>query len=206
MWRVGKSVQKYRNDPDWHSYRTREPDDWLTQFGFPGHPFGTFRNHIHHVLEGQVRGYPTTLFHLAGVRKGGRYGTLVNTYSVAVLTLPTTFPDTSVSVGTLVYRLRNAPLPPDAGTPTHLSAGRNPRMIKCSIDPAFAELVITEPVVRITVGAKMGWRLHRNHMLGWLKDRKPYEKVVSLAETMTDILAEFPASAEAWEIRDGRHG
>ncbi|MEU7434637.1 hypothetical protein AB0B07_27960 [Streptomyces sioyaensis] len=142
-----------------------------------------------------MRGYPATLFHLSGVRKGGRYGTSLNMYSVAALTLPTSLPDTSVSVGTVVYRLRSEPLPPRAGVPVHLPQGRRPRMIKCSVDPAFAKLVITEPVVRITAGAHMGWRLHGNQMIGWLKGRKPYGKLVGVAETMADVLAEFPASA-----------
>ncbi|SOE12239.1 hypothetical protein SAMN06272775_3235 [Streptomyces sp. 2323.1] len=195
MWRVSRSVRRYRQAPEWHHYRKRESADWVDTFGVPGHPFGTLRNHAQNVLEGKVRGYPATLFHLSGVRKGGRYGTILNMYSVAVLTLPTSLPDTSVSVGTVVYRLRSEPLPPRAGVPVHLPQGRRPRMIKCSVDPAFAKLVITEPVVRITAGAHMGWRLHGNQMIGWLKGSKPYGKIVGLAETMADVLAEFPASA-----------
>ncbi|REK84651.1 hypothetical protein DY245_42065 [Streptomyces inhibens] len=145
------------------------------------------------------------MFHLAGVRKGGRYGTIVNMYSVAVLTLPGSLPDTSVSVGTLVYRLRMDPFPPRAGTPLHLPPGRRPRMVKCCVDRAFAELVITERVVRMTAEAKMGWRLHGNHMIGWIKERKPYERVIGLAEAMADVVAEFPASVWTWETGDCRH-
>ncbi|MGW2635318.1 hypothetical protein ACWC2K_39420, partial [Streptomyces chattanoogensis] len=186
-----------------HRPKYDDSADWVKQFGAPGHPFGTLRNHAQHVLEGEVRGYPTTLFHLAGVRRGGRYGTISNMYSVAVLTQPYIFPDTSLSVGTLIYRLRSEPLPPRAGTPIHLPPGHKPRMSECSVDPAFAELVITDRVVRMTADAKMGWRLHGNHMIGWMKEKKPYEKVVRLAETMADILAEFPASAQTWE--SGNH-
>ncbi|MFJ6605507.1 hypothetical protein [Streptomyces lydicus] len=204
MWQVRKSVRAYRQDPEWHHYRKSESGDWINQFGLPGHPFGTFRNHIHNVVEGQVRGYPATLFHLAGVRKGGRYGTVVNMYSVAALTLPASLPDTSVSVGTLVYRLGEEPLPPQAGTPLHLPPGRHPRMVKCSIDPAFAQQAITEPVVRITANATMGWRLHKNYMIGWIKERKPYDRLIGLAESMTEVLAEFPPSVRPWAVHDGQ--
>ncbi|MFI0260234.1 hypothetical protein ACH4OW_14525 [Streptomyces sp. NPDC017056] len=133
-----------------------------------------------------------TLFHLAGVRKGGRYGTAVNMYSVAVLTLPAALPDTSVSVGKLVYRLRADPLPPGAGKPIYLPSGRRPRMSQCSVDPAFAEAAVTDKVVRMTAEAKAGWRLHGHHMIGWIGERRPYEEIVRLAETMTAILGEFP--------------
>lgn len=112
MWRVRRSIRTYRENPAWHHYQQKAPSEWVRQFGVPGHPFGSYRNHSRHVLEGEIRGYPTTLFHLAAVRKGGRYGTVVNMYSVAVLKLPVAFPDTSVSVGRLVYRLREEPLPP----------------------------------------------------------------------------------------------
>ncbi|KOT91091.1 hypothetical protein ADK86_24365 [Streptomyces sp. NRRL F-5755] len=67
-------------------------------------------------------------------------------------------------------------------------------MSKCSVDPAFAELVITENVIRRTAEAKAGWRLHGHHMIGWISERRPYEKIVGLAEAMTAILGEFPAS------------
>ncbi|MFH8410460.1 hypothetical protein ACH4FX_37640 [Streptomyces sp. NPDC018019] len=201
MWRVKRSIRTYRDNPAWHHYRKTAPPEWVNQFGVPGHPFGTCRNHARNVLEGQVRGYPATLFHLAAVRKGGRYGTDVNMYSIAVLTLPTALPDTSVSTGTLVYRLRSDPLPPHAGKPVRLPSGRRPRMIKCSVDPAFAELAITEEVVRMTADAKAGWRLHGHHMIGWISGRRPYEKIVSLAETMTAILGELPASV--WRAGTG---
>ncbi|SEC62507.1 hypothetical protein SAMN05428945_3410 [Streptomyces sp. 2224.1] len=204
MWQVRNSIRRYREDPEWHNYRKKESAEWIRQFGIPGHPFGTFRNHALHVLEGQVRGYPATLFHLAGVRKGGRYGTISNRYSVAALTIPVSLPATSVSVGTLIYRLRSESLPPRAGASIHLPAGSKPRMSKCSVDPAFAELAITARVVHMTADAKIGWRLHGNHMIGWIKEMKPYEKIIALAETMADIFAEFPPSSPAWERSDRR--
>lgn len=46
----------------------------------------------------------------------------------------------------------------------------------------------------MTADAKMGWRLHQNQMIGWLKERRPHEKVVGLAEVMADVVAEFPDS------------
>ncbi|MFI2240952.1 hypothetical protein [Streptomyces chrestomyceticus] len=138
---------------------------------------------------------------MAAVRKGGRYGTAVNMYSVAVLTLPAALPDTSVSLGTVVYRLRADPLPASAGRPVHLPSGRRPRMIMCTVDPAFAELVVTEETVRMTADAKAGWRLHGHHMIGWIRERRPYGEIAGLAETMTAILGAFPASV--WTGRTG---
>ncbi|MFE6689075.1 hypothetical protein ACFVFQ_21715 [Streptomyces sp. NPDC057743] len=199
-----KSISRYREDPDWHHYRKRESRDWVREFGLPGYPFGTLRNHALHVLEGQARGYPTTLFHLAGVRRGGRYVTDVNRYSVAVLTLPYSLPDTAVSIASLVQVLHTEPFPPSAGIPVHLPSGRTPRMVKCSVDPTFAELVITERVVRMTADTKCGWRLHGKHMIGWIKEMRPYEKVVALTHAMADILAEFPASSAVWGGSDRR--
>ncbi|MGX1758354.1 hypothetical protein ACWIG5_15850 [Streptomyces lydicus] len=204
MWPVRNSIRKLREDPQWHHYRKRESGDWVCAFGIPGYPFGTLRNHAQHVFEGQVRGYRTTLFQLAGVRIGGRYVTDVHRYSVAALTLPGSLPDTAVSVAALVRGLHTEPFPPGAGSPVHQPAGRRPRMTKCSVDPAFAELVITERVVRMTAEGKMGWRLHGNHMIGWIKEMKPYERIIALAETMADILAEFPASAATWDTGDRR--
>ncbi|MGW1790805.1 hypothetical protein ACWCO0_17025 [Streptomyces tubercidicus] len=194
MRQVRKSIRKYREDPEWHHYRKRESRHWVDMFGRPGYPFGVLGNHATHVLEGQVRGYPSTLFHLAAVHRGGRYVTDVNYYSVAVLSLPKSLPDTAVSVEALVRSLHTDPFPPRAGSPVHLPPGRHPRMVKCSVDPAFAELVITEQVGRMTADAKMGWRLHQNQMIGWLKERRPHEKVVGLAEVMADVVAEFPES------------
>ncbi|MFI0790216.1 hypothetical protein ACH4Q6_32020 [Streptomyces lydicus] len=149
-----------------------------------------------------MRGYEATLFHLAAVRRGGRYGTDVHFYSVAVLALPRSFPDTVASVGTLVYGLRMDPLPPRAGAAVHVPTGRKPRMIACSVDPAFAELIFTERVLRMTADAKMGWRLHGDRMIGWIKERKPYERVIDLAEAMADVVAELPASVPARDPDD----
>ncbi|PBC80606.1 hypothetical protein SAMN05428954_6829 [Streptomyces sp. 2112.3] len=47
-------------------------------------------------------------------------------------------------------------------------------------------------MVRITANAAMGWRLHKNYMIGWIKERKPYERLIGLAESVTGVLAEFP--------------
>ncbi|MEU9121168.1 hypothetical protein AB0C96_15165 [Streptomyces sp. NPDC048506] len=116
---------------------------------------------------------------------------------MAVLTLPGTLPATSVSVASLVRLLKTEPLPPRAGTPVHLPPGRKPRMVACSVDPAFAELALTERVIRMTADAKMGWRLHEDRMIGWLKERKPYERLIELAETMADVIDEFSADAKA---------
>lgn len=46
----------------------------------------------------------------------------------------------------------------------------------------------------MTADAKMGWRLHGDRMIGWIKERKPYERVIGLAEAMADVMGEFPAS------------
>ncbi|MFF4607661.1 hypothetical protein ACFY12_33600 [Streptomyces sp. NPDC001339] len=194
MWRVWKSVRTYREDPEWR-YRKRESRQWLDAFGKPGHPFGTRGNHVKHVLEGQIRGYQATLFHLAAVHDGGKHPTDVSWYSVVVLTLPSALPATSVSVASLVRLLGTAPLPPRAGTAVHLPPGRKPRMVACSVDPAFAELALTERVIRMTADAKMGWRLHEDRMIGWIANYKPYERLIELAEAMTDVIDEFPPTS-----------
>ncbi|MFB6438924.1 hypothetical protein ACFCVY_19425 [Streptomyces sp. NPDC056411] len=186
-------MRAYREDPEWQ-YRKRESRDWVKAFGVPGHPFGPRGNHVKHVLEGRVRGYEATLFHLAAVHQGGRHPTDVSMYAVAVLTLPGRLPATSASVASLVRWLGTEPLPPRAGTPVHLPSRHKPRMVTCSVDPAFAERVLTEQVIRMTADATMGWRLHEDRMIGWIKDHQPYERLIALAETMTEILAEFPAS------------
>ncbi|WP_328686815.1 hypothetical protein OG879_01885 [Streptomyces caniferus] len=204
MWQVWKSVRAYREDPEWR-YRKREPRGWVKAFGTPGHPFGTRGNHVKHVLEGHVRGFETTLFHLAAVHEGGRHPTDVSRYSVAVLTLPGPLPAASVSVAGLVRWLGTEPLPPRAGTPIQLPQGRSPRMVACSVDPDFAELILTERVVRMTADAKMGWRLHGDRMIGWIKEHKPYERIIGLAETMAEVLGEFPASVWPQDPSDQEH-
>ncbi|WP_438486617.1 hypothetical protein [Streptomyces sp. S186] len=188
MW---KSVRQYRQDPAWYGYRKWESADWYRQFGRPAYPFGAQRNYTRHVLQGQVRGYEATLFHLAAVCRASQHGTYY--YSVAVLTLLGHLPDTAVTLGRLVYSLNTDPLPPRAGPPVYLPPRRKPRMIMCSVDHAFAKSVVTERVVRMTAEAKMGWRLHENQMIGWIHDYKPFDRVVGLAETMADIVGEFPA-------------
>ncbi|MFF8312086.1 hypothetical protein [Streptomyces lydicus] len=67
-------------------------------------------------------------------------------------------------------------------------------MDACSVDPDFAELILTERVVRMTADAKMGWRLHGDRMIGWIKDHKPYQRIIGLAEAMTDVVGESPAA------------
>ncbi|MFI1617045.1 hypothetical protein ACH4VT_08670 [Streptomyces lydicus] len=168
----------------------------MKAFAPPAHPFGTRGNHVKHVLEGRVRGYETTLFHLAAVHEGGRHPSDVSMYSVAVLTLPGALPASEVSVASLVRWLSTEPLPPRAGTAVPLLPGRRPRMIACSVDPDFAELILTERVVRMTADAKMGWRLHGDRIIGWIKDHKPYQRIIGLAEVMADVVGEFPA--EVW--------
>ncbi|MBM4793768.1 hypothetical protein HXP44_17260 [Streptomyces sioyaensis] len=204
MWRVWKSVRSYRQDPEWR-YRKRESREWVKAFGPPAHPFGKRGNHVKHVLEGRVRGYETTFFHLAAVHEGGRHPSDVSRYSVAVLPLPGALPATEVSVASLVRWLGTEPLPPRAGIAVHLLPGRKPRMVACSVDPDFAGLILTERVVRMTADAKMGWRLHGDHMIGWIKEHKPYQRIIGLAEVMADIVGEFPVSVWSRDSAEQEH-
>ncbi|KOU08563.1 hypothetical protein ADK86_03665 [Streptomyces sp. NRRL F-5755] len=197
MWRFRKNLRRYREDPDWH-YRKRESRDWVRQFGAPGHPFGPRGNHVKHILEGHIRGYEATLFHLAAVHKGGRPATDVSMYSVAVLALPAALPATVLSPASLVRRLAAPPLPPRAGTPVDLSPAHRPRMTACSTDPAFAGLILTEQAIRRAADTKTGWRLHEAHIIGWIKERKPYERIIELAETLANVVEEFPEAVWGW--------
>lgn len=113
---------------------------------------------------------------------------------MAVLTLPGALPATEVSVASLVRWLGPEPLPPRVGIAVPLLPGRKPRMVACSVDPDFAGLVLTERVVRMTADAKTGWRLHEDQMIGWIKERKPYQRIIGLAEVTADVIGEFPAS------------
>ncbi|QRX95834.1 hypothetical protein [Streptomyces noursei] len=112
---------------------------------------------------------------------------------MAVLTLPGALPAATVSVASLVRWLNTVPLPPRAGTPVYLPPRRKPHVIMCSANHAFAKSVFTERVIHMTADAKMGWRLHENQMIGWINNYKPYDQLIGLAETMADIVDEFPA-------------
>jgi hypothetical protein len=210
---VRKSVKRFRDDPAWHE----EPKGTAllrTEFDPRGWPFnhGDAReeNNAWDMFRGTVQGLPAMLFHLTSwyATGGGGGGTRSKRwfdYSVAVLTLPRPLPGTAAIHGPLAVARhisrgrghdgeRDPALPPSAGGCDSV-AGHGPgaAVEAYGSDLAFAGLVLNPTVLQLTAEARMGWRIDGDRLIGWRDGRRPMDELLSLAETLSAVVAAFPA-------------
>ncbi|MEY9944633.1 hypothetical protein [Kitasatospora sp. GAS1066B] len=201
MFEVRKSIRRFREDPAWAYQRavTIEYPDWNPL----GYPFsaGSFRDRLHHVLRGQVAGYPVTLGYVVVSRPGAPSGSHSYDFSIATLELPRAFPDTAMTEFDLARHAGSKAVPiPRASVEQlpQLAGGRKGTVNLVSVDAEFGKLLLTEEIERLTVEAGCGWRIDRSRLIGWVRKRRSYEELIGLAETMAAVTAAFPPAVWQW--------
>ncbi|MFE0457641.1 hypothetical protein ACFW1A_00060 [Kitasatospora sp. NPDC058965] len=202
MFDVHRSIKRFRADPAWE-YQRRPAADWAV-FDPRGYPFTleSGRSHLRDLVRGQLAGYRVTLAHLVVPPQGSNRGGTLYSFSLAVLDLPRALPATAVTCRRLadLWRIeRRDPLPPTEGPALALpGGGPGAQVRRTGADPAFAELLVTDEVKRLTVAADCGWRLERNRLIGWTDGRRSYEELGALAGRLAELVAAFPPAVWEW--------
>jgi hypothetical protein len=198
VFRVRTSIKSYRNNPAW-SYE-KSGRDYLEACDRTGYPFsyGTRGNDAFDLLRGSIGGREAALFHLVAWVPGGVAGTSKNGYqlSVAVLTLAQALPATAFCRPIGEVSEGSPALPPAAGPAHDLpAAGPGSRVRGWTADPDFAALIDTPQLRQLLQSQDLGWRIDGDRIIGWLPGRRTYEEMIAMGETLTGIVADFPADA-----------
>ncbi|PYC68029.1 hypothetical protein C7C46_29685 [Streptomyces tateyamensis] len=202
MFEVHRSIKRFRADPAWE-YQRRPQAPWA-EFDRRGYPFTleSGRSHLRDLVRGQLAGYQVVLAHQVVPPCGANRGGHLYSFSLAVLELPRALPATAVTCRRLAETWqidRHQALPPGAGRAQPLpGGGPGARVRRTGADPAFAELLVTEEVKRLTLAADCGWRLEGNRLIGWTDGRRTYEALSALALRLADLVAAFPPAVWEW--------
>jgi hypothetical protein len=210
MFRVRKSIKRFREDPTWMYQKSAR--DYLATFAQDGYPFslGPRGNIIRNLFQGTVQGCPVSLFHHVARTPGGvsvgSNETWVD-YSVAVVGLSRALPATAFTSGRFVRETNNgelAAIPVSAGPAQDVPGGGPLDAVRRqSVDVDFAVLIDTEPVHRLTREAGIGWRIDGDRIIGWGRLHKPFDEIQAIAETLIAIVDAFPERAWQWPTRTG---
>ncbi|MFI0155648.1 hypothetical protein [Streptomyces lydicus] len=205
MFRVRKSIKRFRDDPAWVYHRTAPK--YLASFEQDGYPFslGPRGNVIRHLFQGAVQGRPTSLFHHTARTPGGASpgaSEAWDSYSVAVVTLPRPLPATAFTSGSFLHETRKGQrraIPASAGIYRDCPGGGPLDAVRRqSVDVDFAVLLDTKEVHTLTREARIGWRIDGDRIIGWSTGHKPFDEIQGMADTLISIVDVFPARAWQW--------
>ncbi|MGV4929453.1 hypothetical protein K2224_10725 [Streptomyces sp. BHT-5-2] len=198
MFEVRKSIKRFREDPAWTYHKHARPH--IGTFDRRGYPFSLGRDGvgIRDLLQGSFHGQEVSLFHVLAWQRAGK-SSIAWDYSVVMLPLPRALPSTAVTA-------RRVRVPDESIPALNRVTGRGrdlPRLGShlvryCADDPDFAALISTYAMERLMHDALLGWRIEGDRIIGWTYGRKTYEDILSLAETLSTIVDDFPEEVWSW--------
>ncbi|MGD3106683.1 MULTISPECIES: hypothetical protein [unclassified Streptomyces] len=203
MFKVRKSIKRFRDNPAW-TYR-KHARDYLATFERGGYPFslGPHGARIDNLLQGAVQGREVSLFHLLAWQRplGSSGSSMPDTYSVAVLPLPRALPHTAFTSSRLSWRTREwqrVALPSSIYGHRDLKDLGSHLVRHFTTDPEFAALINSYALEKLMHKAELGWRIEGSRMIGWTSGRKTYEDLLTMVDTLTIIIDDFPEQVWNW--------
>jgi hypothetical protein len=198
MFELSRSIRRFREDPAWEFKEGLAANQTpLERGGYPYSLRDGGGGHDLRVVSGTVAGYPAHLAHALVFAGAG-----ARAFSVAVLELPFTYPDTVVTSQRLAAKWAVRRRPPFRWGGELVDQLPDlqgyPGMRRASAVPEFALALTSPEVLRLTAEADCGWRLAGRQLVGWTDRERPLDEVLTMAGHLTGIVAAFPADAQRW--------